>query len=168
VGRWRYQLWAEAVALHRRGEPLYLDDSYDEAIREVQDRHNLERANPVLPDIDDFLDMWLPDRWDYESLEDRRNWWKRNRGDTRLEGALGHHLRETVTVPEILQELLEMSRGDREYSARSREVGQYLNSLSDSWEMKGSGRSKLYGVQKTWHRKESAFPKNLGYTLNDL
>jgi len=168
VGRWRDQLWAEAVALHRRGEPLYLDDSYDEAIREVQDRHNLERANPVLPDIDDFLDMWLPDRWDYESLEDRRNWWKRNRGDTRLEGALGHHLRETVTVPEILQELLEMSRGDREYSARSREVGQYLNSLSDSWEMKGSGRSKLYGVQKTWHRKESAFPKNLGYTLNDL
>lgn len=54
---------------------------------------------------------------------------------------------------------------------RSREIGQYLNSLKGVWEMRGPHRSKIYGVQKTWIRKdipEMDCNRSAGYTLMSL
>ncbi len=43
-----------------------------------------------------------------------------------------------------------MKRTDKDYLSKSREVGQYLNSLTGKWKLVGNKRNKLYGVQKTW------------------
>ena len=54
---------------------------------------------------------------------------------------------------------------------RSREIGQYLNSLKGVWEMRGPHKSKIYGVQKTWIRKDKGIPdcnRSSDYTLMSL
>ena len=60
--------------------------------------------------------------------------------------------RQYVTVPEILQELLRMKRTDTGYNAKSREIGQYLNSLEGKWKNIGCKKNRIYGTQKAWKR----------------
>lgn len=51
---------------------------------------------------------------------------------------------------------------------RSREIGQYLNSLKGVWEMRGPHKSKIYGVQKTWERNESYVTERIDALSNAL
>ena len=153
VAKWRDQLWAEAVVLHRAGGALMLPDHLSAEVRKVQDEHNLDKTDPLFPEIHRFLDFYLVDGWERMGLTERRNWLKAQNEPE--EPGIGKALRDKVTVPEILQEFLEMERTDREYLNRSRIIGQYLNSLKDEWEPIGVRRHKIYGGQKTWKRIDS-------------
>lgn len=170
IAKWRDQLWAEAMELHRSGAPLYLDPRLDPDIKKVQDRHNVDKNNPAFGELDAWLELYVPNDWDsaYTTLEMRRN---------AISGAFPTvstfpsettHLRDSVTLAEILQELYEVKKSDREYASKAREIGKYLNSKIDQWELVGTRRSKLYGVQKTWKRVGGPVPKSFGYTVDDL
>lgn len=170
VSKWRDQLWAEAMELHREGTPLMLSPELDEAVRKIQDEHNLDKTNPLFPEVGRFLDFYLPEGWDKKTLDERLTW-LRGQTDPTERTLFNGHRRDRVTVPEILQELFEMKRTDKDYLSRSREIGQYLNSLKGEWEFVGPRRSKVYGNQKTWKRANSVTTEEnqgLGSLLNDL
>lgn len=170
VARLRDQLWAEAMELHREGTPLMLAPELDDEVRRVQDEHNLDKTNPLFPEVARFLDFYLPEDWEKKSLDERLVWLKAQNDPTEA-SLFNSHLRERITVPEILQELFEMKRTDKEYLSRSREIGQYLNSLKGEWENIGPRKSKVYGNQKTWKRKNlmtTEENQGLGSLLNDL
>lgn len=170
VKRWRDQLWAESMELHREGTPLMLAPELDEEVRRIQDDHNLDKTNPLFPEVARFLDFYLPDDWEKRSLEERQTW-LRSQNDPTEPSLFNRHRRERITVPEVLQELFEMKRTDKDYLSRSREIGQYLNSLKGSWRFVGPKRTKIFGVQKTWERLGRSVTEShecFGYALNDL
>lgn len=61
-----------------------------------------------------------------------------------------------------------MRRNDKDYLAKSREVGAFLNTLKPEWVQGMSRRSKIYGKQRTWDNKTIENNENLGFHLNDL
>lgn len=165
VTRWRDQLWAEAMMMHRRGDAIWLNDpELEKAAKETQDRHNLDIQNPLFGEIDRFLDMWLPAEWETMDEASRRAWYDAH-PDGEHEGAFGAYQRKFVTVPEILREGLDMRRDSKDYLTKSREVGQYMKRLEKDWKMIGTRRTKNYGKQKTWKRE---FSKTSVATLEDL
>ena len=168
VSRWRDQLWAEAMELHRAGTPLVLPDELTAEVRRVQDEHNLDKANPLFPEIHAFLDWWLPEHWEGWGQEERRKWIRAIGQNNPAEPGFDRMRRTHVTVPEILQEFLGMERTDREYLSRSREVGQFLNSLKNEWEGPTGKRSRLYGYQKTWTRVKPSETEAFGFSLDNL
>ncbi len=150
----RDQLIAEAVTLEARGEPIWLDESYTAEIREIQDRHNLDKANTLFPEVERFLDFYLPPQWNDWKTKERIDWIERATDPTQPDILQSSVLRSTVTVAEILQECLGMKRTDKDYLTRGREIGQFIQSLKD-WESVGVRRNKIYGGQKTWKRKQT-------------
>ncbi|MBD5369623.1 MAG: hypothetical protein HDR80_00530 [Bacteroides sp.] len=156
VDRWRDQLWAEAVALYRRGYRTWLDTELEKEAKATQDAHNLDKQSVLFPEVDRFLDMWLPEHWEDDYTQAERLKWLDEQGMTQSvdsggEEPVGFRRREYITCTEILQELLRMKRTDAGYIAKSREMGQYLNSL-EGWTFIGPRRNRIYGNQKTWRR----------------
>lgn len=173
VTRWRDQLWAEAMHHYKAGYPLWLGDRLTAAARKTQDAHNLDKQNSLFPEVDRFLDLPLPASWEINYSQGERIQWldqyaMKPGADEVSDDPFGFKPREYVTVAEILQELFRMKRTEREYMARSREIGQYLNSLEGKWKMIGPQRNRLYGVQKTWQRCNRSVTEEPGYTLEDL
>ena len=66
------QIWAEAVALYKKGEKLYLPRQLEKLAREVQESY--EEENPRAGLIAEYLDRLLPDGWDDMDLYARRQW----------------------------------------------------------------------------------------------
>ncbi len=158
VTRWRDQLWAEAVALYRGGYKLWLNDELTAEARKTQDTHNLDKQNALFPEVARFLDLPLPQTWDTGFSQSERFEWldkyAMNPGAMEAEETTfgAFRPREYVTVAEILQELFRIDRASREYTPKGREIGQYMNSLTDSWKFCGTRKNRIYGKQKTWHR----------------
>lgn len=163
----RDQMWAEAVQLYRGGMKLYLTAEEEAAARKTQEAHNLDIQNPLFGEVERFLDLWIPFGWEMMNTSERQNWYTQNPdgGD----GFSGNYTqRESVCIAEILREGLGIKRNDKDYISKSREVGQYLNTLPDRWKKVGGKRSKIYGVQIQWDRiktEEVNFP---GLHLSDF
>lgn len=174
VAKWRDQLWAEAVVLARRGYPLFLDSELKETVEEIQDRHNLDKSDSRFPEVERFLEMLLPQQWDSMTQEERLRWLRQNNAGGEEDGewtplqAVGMVRRQFVTIPEILQEMLEMRKTDRDYRVMSREIGAFLNSLK-GWKKIGvKKKSRLYGSQMTWERIGQYDDENSINLLDDL
>ena len=104
------QLWAEAAARWRVGEPLYLDGDLDAAARAQQEAHREVGAREGL--ILEFLERPVPRGWSQWSLERRRVFWGGNASteDTELVP------RDRVCALEIWCELFEGNKRDMRYS----------------------------------------------------
>lgn len=153
----RDQVWAEAMGLYRGGYPLWLGDDLTLEARKTQDAHNLDKQNSLFPEVVRFLDLPLPSGWELSySQAERIKWLDDNAMKPAAEEGSSDPFsfapRRFVTVPEILQELLRMKKTDAGYYSKSREMGQYLNSLEGRWSMIGNKKNKIYGCQKTWER----------------
>lgn len=163
----RDQLWAEAVSLYRGGMKLWLTDEEEREARKTQEAHNLDLQNPLFGEVTRFLDMRVPLNWDAMNADERRAWYDAH-PDGGSEFDSSCEPRRCVCIAEILQEGLQMRRNDKDYLSKSREVGQFLNTLKGEWTKGGVRRLKVYGLQRCWDKIKNENYENFGNTLNDL
>lgn len=71
------QIWAEAVTLYKKGEPLYMEtEELKHAAKEAQEGHRDIDARAGM--IEEFINRPVPDNYDNLSLSTRRMWWSGN------------------------------------------------------------------------------------------
>lgn len=137
------QIWAEAVALYRKREPLMLSPKAEAIAREEQIQHSESDERSGI--IDMYLDRLLPFNWDVMDIYARRAFL-----DSDDEG---EEEREFVCVAEIWSECLgkekeEMSRYN------TRELNDILKGLGNWEQSKSTKTFKIYGTQKYYTRKK--------------
>lgn len=137
------QVWAEAVVLWRAGEQLFLTDEEEALARAA--REGFTQAEPLIGQVQEYLDMPVPDDWDSSSPTERHEWFTTNRFfSDDLEG------RQTTTCAmAIWREVLGNDKGtpmDRD-AAR---ISQALDE-ADGWFPAGVQRT-IYGPQQVYVR----------------
>ncbi len=140
----RDQVWAEAVALWRAGEPLTLGaELYDQAA-EAQESAVMD--DPWAGIIGEFVNRRVPPDWDARKPDDRRLWWANEFGQQSAGELAG---RQKICVVEIWYELFQKDRAslDRRSSVRIMNVLRKL----DGWTELGP-RPTVYGSQKVFKR----------------
>lgn len=136
------QIWAEAVAIYRKGEKLYLPRELEKVAREVQEAY--EEENPRAGIIADYLDRLLPDGWEAMDLYARRSY---------LEGeAEGRTKRQTVCILEIWAEALG-GNPDKLDRYAIKEIRDIMTTLPE-WKRSGNKRTTIrpYGRQRYYER----------------
>ena len=137
------QLWAEAVHLFNKGEPLYLSSEAENTAEVEQKKHSETDERTGI--IEEYLDMLLPIGWDEMNIYERR---------AAIEDPLvarGTEMREVVCVAEVWCECLGREREDMD-RYKTREINDILRSL-DGWEHVASTRTfPNYGKQKYFER----------------
>jgi len=106
----RAQIWAEAVAMFKAGEPLNLSSDLIAVAKEIQQSHT--ESDPNIPVIDDYLDWDLPPDW-YKMNKMERSIWISNR----VPGyrGPGYFKRYKVCIAEIWVEALGREAKDMPY-----------------------------------------------------
>lgn len=139
-------IWAEAVAIYKKGEQLFLPPELEEAARTVQETY--EEENPKVGIVAAYLERKLPEAWRSMDLYARRMW---------LEGSdVGTVERHTVCTLEIWAEALGQSpdRMDRYASAEVREILMKL----PLWRHQGPAKITAgpYGRQRYYKKEDGA------------
>jgi len=139
----RDQVWAEAVALWRAGEPLTLPpELYADAARRQE---GALMEDPWEGLIAEFLERRLPEDWKSRSPEQRAAWWSDEFG-RQPEEAL--EPRRQVCAVEIWCELFGLERA-RMTGRDSRRIGNIVRRLP-GWTEQGP-RPTVYGMQKCFY-----------------
>ena len=138
--RERDQVWAEAVAIWRSGEPLTLDSGlYTEAAKLQEDSVATEPWEGI---VTEFVNQQVPVDWDNRTPDDRALWWA-DEFHPRANGKL--NLRSKVCVMEIWCELFKKDKALLD-GRTSRRIMNVLRRL-DGWKEIGT-RPTVYGRQK--------------------
>lgn len=141
----RDQLWAEAVAHWRLGEPLHLTGELEEAARAVQEDHR--QRHPWEGLIADFLAQEIPADWMKWDLTQRQMY---RSGGMKYEGATVQ--RSRTCAAEIWCEVLGKPRGDLK-QRDARELNGLLE-LMPGWVGVGVAKAgKPYGAQRCFERR---------------
>jgi hypothetical protein len=143
------QLWAEAVARWRAGEPLWLNDAaVNEAAIEAQERFSVQ--DEMVGQITEYLEKRLPDTWDDLTPEDRIAFIQ---GHSTLELGPCNKRRDVVCISEIRCEMCgEDKARNGGNDMLSRRVANIMNSLP-GWENTGERRHVPgYGRQRIYRR----------------
>lgn len=144
VGQELNQIWAEAVALYKDEEPLYLSSKAEKLAKDKQGRHSQKDEREGI--IEEFLNRTLPDDWGDKDIYERRLF---------LQDPIsskGTQKRQYVCVAEVWCECLEREKHDMD-RYKTREINEILRSL-ENWEKVNSTKIfKLYGKQKYYKRK---------------
>lgn len=152
IGRWRDQLWAEAVVLYRNGFKLYMSDEMDRRMRENNRQYSFDMNNDLFADIDQYLELSLPDNWAYMSRAERKNYVTNGASPPGISTALVP--RTQVCVEEILTELMDLRKGSKEYWQMSREVVKYMDKVHPEWEyVCHVSKDPVFGNGRGWKRK---------------
>lgn len=145
------QIWAEAVALFKKGHMLILDDAAAKEALEKQKEHSEE--SPKTGMIIEYLDRLYPNNWEEMDLNERRAWLSGNDDfDTIAEEA---EMRKDRTC--VMEIWCELFRGDLKHLTPllSREINDILRGL-DGWEKTNSSIrfGKIYGTQRGYKRQQ--------------
>lgn len=147
----RRQVWAEAVARWKEGEPLYLTKELERAMKERQEGHNEGASDPRPGMIAAYLDLRLPTDWARRDVAQRACYV----ADEEEQERLGAYLRDRVCAVEILCELFH-----RPVGGTSRYEVREINAIMDrmpGWRKDNSPiRFTLYGRQKGYRRVKKA------------
>lgn len=138
------QVWAEAVHLYRKGEPLYLSKEA-EALAEIEQKSHSE-TDERMGLIEKFLNTKLPESWDDKDIYERRSFFEDELSEN------GTIERQYVCVAEIWCECLGKEKEDMD-RYKTREINDILKSLDDWEQSKSTKNFKLYGKQKYYQRK---------------
>ena len=140
----RDQLWAEAVAYWRAGEPLYLPPELEAVAREVQEEHRAR--HPWEGMIADYLAQEIPADWLKWSLQQRQMW---RSGGMRYESVL--QPRSRICAAEVWCEVLGKPRGDMR-QRDTREINGLLEHMP-GWHGVGVAKAgKPYGAQRCYEK----------------
>lgn len=145
----RNQLWAEAVAIFRKGEQLYLEDHLEAQMRERQKAANVntEENDTLFSQLLFFLETKLPEDWGNYLKEERQRYFQ---NDREREGR-GTVERQSFCIREFLEECARIKPDSQKYYASSRFIGKVMASM-EGWQLTGPGRRTPYGVQKIYER----------------
>jgi putative DNA primase/helicase len=140
------QLWAEAVEIWKAGETLFLDRDLSEFAEAMQETFSEE--SPLVGTIAEYLERWIPERWDQMDLFERRQYLR----DPLSE--VGTVRRDKVCSVEIWCECMggELTNFP---SFRAREINESMRKISE-WQRSGSKtgmlRFPIYGKQRAYIR----------------
>ncbi|MBP0975618.1 MAG: virulence-associated protein E [Oscillospiraceae bacterium] len=144
------QIWAEALAMWRIGEPLYLENTVTAGLaKQAQDSHAV--SSPKEGIVREFLERMVPEDWNRRSLDTRRLFWAGGlQADVKLVP------RDRVCAVEIWCEAL---GGEAKYFKR--QDAQEINAIierTEGWERaaKGLRFGTSYGVQRGSCRREKS------------
>ena len=145
----RDQIWAEAVAYWRIGEPLYLSPELEREARKIQEEHRAR--HPWEGIIADYLAQEVPVDWMKMDTAQREAF---RCGGPHYEGAL--EPRRRVCAAEIWCEALNRRKGDMN-KRDNREINNLLEKM-DGWVSVGVAKAgKPYGPQRCFERKAVTF-----------
>lgn len=147
------QIWAEAVALYRLGEPLILSDEAERIAEGVQEQHR--EASYSEGAIMEFLEEKVPEDWYRRSMYQRRNWLDSEFDRGQADEA---HLmyRDRICAWEIWNECFKMPASFRMKKADSKEINSILERLPGWKKQKSSIRfGGEYGMQRGFLRSTS-------------
>ena len=138
----RDQLWAEAVAYWRLGEPLHLPAELEAVARKIQEEHRAKHPWEGL--IVEYLSQDIPTDWMKWSLQQRQMW---RSGGMKYDGKL--EPRSRICAAEIWCEVLDRKRGDmRQRDAR--EINGLLE-RTPGWHGVGIAKAgRPYGAQRCY------------------
>ena len=138
------QIWAEAVAYWRLGEPLYLTGDVERLAQEAQEEHRETSGWEGL--ISDFLEKEVPAGWDKMDISSRRMFLQ---GNLKVEEPL--HPIDKVCVVEIWVECL---GGDQRYMKPQERsiIGSILKRMPGWKRIKTTARFGPYGIQKGFRK----------------
>lgn len=138
------QVWAEALAAYRVGEPLYLTGALADDARAAQ--QDAMEADERVGLVQAYLDRLLPEDWDTRDVDSRRSWLATDR-----EGMV---VRQRVAPIEIFVECFGKNRGDC-HRRESNEIAQILAKIP-GWE-RSDERPYIaqYGRCRVWVRRDS-------------
>ncbi len=140
------QIWAEAVALYKAGEKLYLSPEAQTIARFEQSSHSEVDERRGL--IEFYLERNLPKDWAELELEERRMWLA-NPDNYDTKGTK----RNRVCMIEIWCECLGKNKEDAD-RYKTRDINDILKSFAD-WEYKPTTANfGAYGKQKFYQRKK--------------
>lgn len=97
------QMWAEAVQLYKKKEPLYLEGELEQVARAVQEEHTEE--SPWFGLVEDWLDREIPSNWYDLDMADKRAFLS-DREEDRFVNEQPLMRREKVCALEVWCELL--------------------------------------------------------------
>lgn len=141
----RDQLWAEAVAYWRLGEPLHLSPELEAVARKIQEEHRARHPWEGL--IADYLSQEIPADWMKWSLQQRQMW---RSGGLKYDGKL--EPRSRICAAEVWCEVLGKQRGDMR-QRDTREINGLLERAAD-WKCVGvRDAGKPYGKQRCFEQK---------------
>ena len=141
------QIWAEALAMWRLGEPLYMEnEELAAAAKAAQEEHAFALPREGL--IREFLERQVPEDWQKRSLDERRIFWS---GGFRTE--------QTALIPRdrvcAMEVWCEALNGDPKQLKRSDalEINSVIESLSEWTKAKNGIRfGSAYGLQRGYVR----------------
>ncbi|WP_172373532.1 virulence-associated E family protein [Sporosarcina jiandibaonis] len=124
------QIWAEAFVLYRNGEKLFLDDEEDEAIAE-QYRNQATEESLFFINIEDYLEMKVPEHWDSMNMEDQKFKFGRYQHG---QPAPGTYLLRKTTAKEVAY-MLGLDGKDRNANSQMKKIKLYMDNHG-GWESK--------------------------------
>ncbi len=141
------QIWAEALSVWRRKEPLHLDTKeIADAALQMQEAHAVH--SPKEGVIRDFLAREVPEDWDSRSLADRRLYWS----GTFQDMAIPTKPRTKVCALEIWCELFS---GEARYFKQTdaREINAIIEK-TPGWKRVGTIKAGIaYGIQRGYVKR---------------
>lgn len=140
------QIWAEAVALYKAGEKLYLSPEAETIARYEQTSHSDTDERRGL--IESYLERELPDDWSARGLDERRMFLN----DPEAYNEKGVK-RDRVCMVELWCECLGKNKEDAD-RYKTRDINDIMKSFPD-WDYKPTTANfGVYGKQKYYQRKK--------------
>lgn len=152
VGKWRDQLWAEAMMLYRSGFRLYMSPGMDRQMRENNRQYSFDMNSDLFADLDEYLERELPDNWQYMNRQERKAYITQGTSPAGISTVLLP--RRQVCVEEILTEMMDLRKGTKDYQQLAREIVKYMDRAHPEWEyVYHISLDPVYGRGRGWVRK---------------
>ena len=144
----RDQIWAEAKAIYKSGEKLYLEaDMIKEAEKVQQSAMEVDERQGM---VEEYLDTLLPDGWDNMDIYARRSYVNDKSDPTRPNGVA---LKAVVSNAEIWCECFGRNLSEMK-PADSYAIAALMTQV-DGWERTNDRcRQPMYGRQRLYRRKD--------------
>lgn len=124
------QIWAEAFHNYKKGEKLFLDDDTDLAAAEKY-RNQATEESLFFMNIEDFLDMKVPEHWDSMNLDNQKFHFENYQ---RGRSAPGTYSIKKTTAKEIAY-MLGLDAKDRNAASQTKKIKLFMDN-HDEWESK--------------------------------